>query len=390
MMGTSNLAARGAVLAAFTLLMPAMARAQLPELPFKLPSFLQGGASAPQPDQPGARPPTQPVAPTAKGAAAAALAAAPAGVSGNPAALADLKPDITCSRPQEGFDVMAKLTAYGGENARLRLQRLVSTDFRYDDLTPQDRQMLKYIAYTTVWIPPSIESRLGGLYSSLTGEKGDESFSASARRSMERIELLKRQVPDFPGEIRLQVLRDMPNGASAQAGGLISIAQGFVSDLESQPSARDLILAHEMSHVYKRHALKEIQHQLVSSSAGFNIAKKLLGSSLSASAAGGGGSFLTEAFGSLTLGVELVNFVRNLQISFGRDQELEADACAAVWMRRASMSTADAWKAFETAAAAPGNAGDYFKQHPSSAERKARFMAAAQRQAPKPTPARAK
>ena len=363
----------------------APALAQLPQLPFKLPSlpsFMQG-ASAPAPSTPppagkAPAPADAAVKGAALSAAAGALSAGPVGAS--PAALADLKPDVNCSRPQEGFDVLAKLTAYGGENARLRLQRLVSTDFRYDDLTPQDRAMLKYVAYTTVWIPPAIESKIGALYSSMTSEKGDESFSSSARRSMERITLLKQQVSDFPGDIRLLVLRDMPSGATAQAGGLISIAQGFVSDLESQPSARDLILAHELSHVYKRHALKEIQHQLVSTSAGFGIAKKLLGRSLNAP----GGNFMSEAWGSLTVGIELVNFVRGLQVSFTRDQELEADACAAVWMRRAKMDTTDAWKAFETASSASGNAGSYFKQHPSSAERKARFMAAAQRHAPKP------
>jgi predicted Zn-dependent protease len=236
--------------------------------------------------------------------------------------------------------------------------------------------MLKYVAYTTVWIPPTLESKLGALYSGLAGNKGDESNSPSARRSRERIELLKGQVKDFPGEIRLLVLRDMPSGASAQAGGLISIAQGFISDLEAQPAARDLILAHELSHVYKRHALKEIQFQLVSSAAGFSIAKKLLGRSVN----GNGSNFLTDAFGNLQVGFELVNFVKGLQLTFNRDQELEADACAAVWMKRAKIDTTNAWKAFETVSAAPGSAGNYFDHHPSSKERRARFVAAVARQ----------
>lgn len=350
-------------------------RAQVPELPFKLPSFLQGGASAPAPATPSAAQ----ALPKAQLAPKSALEQAGTGQAPktpSSAALSDLKPDIDCSRPQEGFDVIAKVVEYGGENARLRLERLVATDFRYDDLTPEDRAMLKYVAYTTVWVPPALESKIGSIYSALAASPGDESYSASARRSQERIVLLKQQVADFPGDIKLLVRKDMPSGAAAQAGGLISIAQGFVSDLEAQPSARDLILAHELSHVYKRHSLKEIQYQLVSTSAGFSIAKRLLGRAMP----GGGSNALFEVIGSVQLGIELVNFVKGLQIRFSRDQELEADACAAVWMKRAKMDTNEAWKAFETVAASPGQAGGYFEQHPSNAERRARFIAATKRQ----------
>jgi Zn-dependent protease with chaperone function len=369
--GTTRLAA---LAAAITVLCAPAAQAQGLELPFKLPSFLQG-ASAP------ASAPAATAAPRgALDRAATAAAAAAAPVTASSKALGDLKPDADCSRPQEGFDVMAKVVEYGGENARLRLERLLATDFKYDDLTPQDRAMLKYIAYTTIWVPPTLESKLGGIYSSFNTDKADESFSPSARRAQERIALLRQQVSDFPGEIELLVLRSADNGASAQAGGLITIAQGFVSDLEGQPSARDLILAHEMSHVYKRHALKEIQFQLVSSAAGFSIAKKLLGRALP----GASSNVFSETFGMLQLGTELVSFVRGLQVRFNQDQELEADACAAVWMKRASMDTTDAWKAFETVSASAAGAGTYFDTHPSSAQRKARFVAATNRPATPP------
>lgn len=352
--------------AALAALSAPAARAQGLELPFKLPSFLQGASA------PASAPAGQP---SSTRAALDRAAAAAAPVTASSKALGDLKPDADCTRPQEGFDVMAKVVEYGGENARLRLERLLATDFKYDDLTPQDRAMLKYIAYTTIWVPPTLESKLGGIYSSFNTDKADESFSPSARRAQDRITLLRQQVTDFPGEIELLVLRSADNGASAQAGGLITIAQGFVSDLEAQPSARDLILAHEMSHVYKRHSLKEIQYQLVSSAAGFSIAKKLLGRALP----GASTNLLTETLGMLQLGTELVSFVRNLQIRFNQDQELEADACAAVWMKRASMDTTDAWKAFETVSTSAAGAGTYFDSHPSSAQRKARFVAAANR-----------
>lgn len=342
-------------------------------LPFKLPQFLQGAASAPpqsapaQPQKPGATTAARSQLDRTSAAAASAAAKSEQGLS-------DLKPDKDCSRPREGFDVMAKVVEFGGENARLRFERLMATDFKFSELTPKDKAMMKYVAYTTVWIPPELENKLGAIY---TGKGGDASNSPSARRSMERIGLLKQQVSDFPGEIRLAVLRDMPNGASAQAGAVISIAQGFVSDLESQPSARDLILAHELSHVYKRHSLKEIQHSMVSSAAGWSIAKRLLGRSVAGKATGA--QALTQGLVMIQVGLELVDFVKGLQISFNHDQELEADACAAVWMKRAKLDTTDAWKAFETVSATPGNAGKYFDQHPSSKERRARFTASAAR-----------
>ena len=48
-------------------------------------------------------------------------------------------------------------------------------------------------------------------------------------------------------------------------------------------------------------------------------------------------------------------------------------------MKRASMDTADAWKAFETVSTSAAGAGSYFDTHPSSTQRKARFVAAANR-----------
>lgn len=56
---------------------------------------------------------------------------------------ADLPPDRQCNQPQERFNIAEKLVEYGGTEASLRLDRLIKSDYKYSDLTPEDRQMLK-------------------------------------------------------------------------------------------------------------------------------------------------------------------------------------------------------------------------------------------------------
>ena len=280
----------------------------------------------------------------------------------------ELKPDRTCSRPLEKFDIWAKAQEYAGVEAQLRLKRLTGSEFKYTDLTPEDKKLLNYLAVTTVWVPLSIELHLARAYDAMTGKKvALLPMQITAKGQMEAsLGLLRSQVVGFPGNVSFEVDQTVTDGVFAQLGALITTSPGFLDLMDSNTDARDLLLAHELSHVYKRHRLKQLQTRLVATPGGFELARKLMGMSMEQSANPIAGlTFLA------TSGPKLLAFYRESDLKFSREQELEADACAAIWLQRAGIDRCAAWRGF--VAIAPKD-GAYAPTHPTTAEREENFM----------------
>lgn len=337
-------------------------------------SLALAAGCAQMPELPGLGP-SGPVKPASASATNSGLPAAhPASgiprevITPNPKALAELLPDKTCGRPQENFDVMQKALFYGGTVAQLRLQRLIASNFAYSDLTEQDHALLKYLAYTTVWIPVSIEGKIGSLYSALAMNTASGSKSGAAQRVTQRLELFKSQVKDFPGRAELVVLKELKAGAFARPGGLITVSLPFASLLDSDEGAMNLVVAHELSHLYKRHSMKNLQFKLISTSAGFTIAQKLL----SGFGVGSSSNPLQEIAFVATTFSQLSNFVNNANLQFDKNQELEADACAVAWMVGAKVDPSASLRAFSRLASAHPD-DEYFPSHPTTKEREANF-----------------
>lgn len=290
---------------------------------------------------------------------------------------AELAPDRQCSRPRERFNVAEKLVEYGGTEAQLRMERLIKSDFKYQDLTPQDRQMLQYIAQTTVWVPVEVESTLGKAFevvASRTGEPPDEADEILLEDVRAKLDTLKSAVPDFPGSIKLVLDAKLADGASAKFGGVVVLSKRFLETMAEQPAGADFVLAHELSHVYKRHAVKHMQFTMISTEEGWELGKKVLGRAMQGTQT----NVIQDGVFTLTTVPKLVDFVRKLQLKFNGEQELEADACSSVWMRAKGIDPGPAWDAFEAAfAATAAPAGGYATTHPPTAERRANFKSKA-------------
>lgn len=346
-----------AALAAALGWLPGTGQAQLADI-FKavVPSIL--GASAPG----AARPATADRADVAR--------AAP--VKGNPAVAGELSPDVNCERPAEKFNLSEKLLQYGGTAAALRLQRLVTTDFAYSDLTPEDKAMLEYLAHTTVWLPVEAEAKLGSLYDTASGfgvfkrsSLSDEELLAQAE-VQKKLDEVRQQVPDYPSDIRLTVDKALSDGAFARFGGVIQLSSRFLNGLEDAGVGAHFLLAHEMSHIYKRHAIKNLQFKLISSSEGWQLVRQLLqraqrGMEIDPIA---DGVFLFRVVPAL------IEFIRGTQIKFVVNQELEADACSVVWLQRLNADPVSAWRTYH---AKLGAQTAYSEEHPSTTAREARF-----------------
>lgn len=280
----------------------------------------------------------------------------------------ELKPDRTCSRPLEKFDILAKAAEYAGVEAQLRLKRFTTSDFKYADLTPEDKKLLNYLAVTTMWVPLGIELYVARAYDAVTGKK--ETLLPMQAPSKARMEgtliLLRSQVVGFPGNVRFEVNQTVADGVFAQLGALITTSPAFLDLMDLNTDARDLLLAHELSHVYKRHRLKQLQTRLAATPEGFELARKLMGMSMDQSA-----NPVASLTFLATAGPKLVAFYREADLKFSREQELEADACAAIWLQRAGIDRCAAWRGFVMIAPKDGA---YAPTHPTNAEREENYM----------------
>lgn len=283
----------------------------------------------------------------------------------------DLPPDRQCNQPQERFNIGEKLVEYGGTEATLRMERLIKSDYKYSDLTPQDRQMLQYVARTTIWVPVEVENALGSAFdmvSSRTGESLTEADELRKQDVQKRLDLLLGAVSDFPGSVKLVYDPKLADGAAAKFGGVILLSKRFLEAMAEKPAGADFVLAHELSHVYKRHAIKQMQFTMLSTDEGWDLGKKLLSRGLRGTQT----NVIQDGLFMMTTTPKLVDFVRKLQLKFGSEQELEADACSVVWLRAKSIDPSPAWDEFETAfAVANATPTAYGTTHPPTAERKA-------------------
>jgi Zn-dependent protease with chaperone function len=285
---------------------------------------------------------------------------------------AELAPDRQCNRPQEKFNVTEKVIEFGGAEASLRLQRLLESDFKYDDIKPEDRKMLRYLAQTTVWIPVWLESKLGTAFDLAGGRTGEltpveEQTFAEVRQRADKFHAL---TTDFPGEIKLSLNPDLADGAFAKFGGRIQISRNMVQTMDDKRLGADFLLAHEMAHIYKRHEVKRMQFQLISSRDGWELGKKLLQRSQR------GASFepLRDGLFLLTTTPQLISFVQSMQLRFSGEQELEADACAALWLKASAEDPSKAWVEFRDAFAQGTGEQSYGQTHPPTSEREANFV----------------
>lgn len=280
---------------------------------------------------------------------------------------AELAPDRQCKRLQERFNIVEKAFEYGGNEANLRLQRLIESDYKYNELTDEDRLLLRYLAKTTVWLPASLELRLGGITDDISGSPAElsELQRLAYDDLLQQADKFRRMTQDFPGEVSIKLNPSLSDGAFAKFGGRIQISPTMLNLMSEHSLGAEFVLAHEMAHIYKRHAIKHLQFSLLSSKEGWELGKKLLGR---AQRGASFDPFRDGYFAAVTV-PQLVTYVRGMQLRFNSEQELEADACAAQWLKLATIEPSDAWASFSSAFAS----GGYSSEHPATDERALNF-----------------
>ncbi len=280
----------------------------------------------------------------------------------------DVAADRQCRKPEENFDIFAKATEFAGEQGSERLRKLIDGNGRYEDISPEDEEMLRYLARTTVWVPIAMEEKVvatGDFFSS-KGKGSTPLLEAQRVRVEQRANRIKGTLADFPGDIKVKLDPELPDGAFARFGNDVVVSPDFASRLGDFEKGGDFVVAHELSHVYKRHPIKKLQFDLISTSEGWKLARKLLARMTGRSS--------TNVFSDMTDLPALYSAVKSTQLTFSQEQEFEADACTAVWLGRIGDDPRPAWKAFVSDYAAKDQQPtSYGSTHPPTALREKNY-----------------
>jgi Zn-dependent protease with chaperone function len=171
------------------------------------------------------------------------------------------------------------------------------------------------------------------------------------------LDRLKTAIPDNPGyPFKLYVIKNKEMNAMALPGGTVVVLTGLLAQADS-PEEVAGVLGHEMTHVLKRHVIRQVIHNL-----GWRL---WVGLFL------GDGDFSKAAEGLGQLG----------ELSFSRKQEEEADMGAAQILARANLPIKPFIGFFKKmqnqAATADSPFKNFISDHPSNAERMEKLEALA-------------
>lgn len=185
----------------------------------------------------------------------------------------------------------------------------------------------------------------------------------STRAVQTILDRLKTAIPDNPGyPFKLYVIKNKEMNAMALPGGSVVVLTGLLDQADS-PEEVAGVLGHEMTHVLKRHVIRQIIHNL-----GWRIWVGLFLVS---------GDFSRAAEGLGQLG----------ELSFSRKQEEEADQGGAQILSRANLPIEPFINFFKKMQSQTATADSPFKNfmsdHPSNAQRMEKLEALAKTLEPK-------
>lgn len=244
-----------------------------------------------------------------------------------------------CQSPAENYDIGATLVARFGKEADLRLQRLLTTDFKQSTISKSDREMLNYMAREMLWIPVAVEEQIGNALLMASSRElevlGKDGINGAMwTQSVDMIKTLAAAAPANPFNLNVILLQ---KGAPASlAGGVIfidneTLKSTFDSDSKEAEEKLRFILAHEMAHIQRRHRAKRIQQILVDSDSGLKFMRQMIEKTRMAGGSSSASNF-AEWLKTAAAVPRLVESLMQHHEKYGQDQELEADACATALM----------------------------------------------------------
>lgn len=235
--------------------------------------------------------------------------------------------DETCESLYDSASPAAMLVEVGGLVAKVAVASKLGevTGKGGPDATQIDqiRTALRELAKRKVWLPIALEDQLGDMMHSSKLEHGEVldpgTLNRKDRKRFDRIkeilaELVGNLPADNPYQFRLGVSTLDVWNAEANPGGYIYVSQPLLRDNSVSDDEIAMALAHEISHVTKRHALRMYQVRLVDSLKLLDLVKQMPETK----------SNPLQLFAALMAAQKTGE---KLFLQFDHTQEFEADAC---------------------------------------------------------------
>ncbi len=235
-----------------------------------------------------------------------------------------LKADLNCEKMYDSADPASMLLELGMILGPAVILGKVPALSGFDD--NKSKQLfsdLRTLAKHKVWLPVSMEKKVGDLLHNMYVDDrvaiDPDQLNRSDRARFKRVQgildgILKNLPEDNPYEFRLGIITGDEFNATVNPGGYIYVTQGLLRDVRLKDDELAIILAHEVAHVTKRHALKEWQIKLVDSME--------LGKDLKAAL-----KLTSEPGQALNNMLKTLGTGRMLFQTFDHAQEFEGDAC---------------------------------------------------------------
>jgi hypothetical protein len=236
-------------------------------------------------------------------------------------------------------------------------------------VTPEQKKMyanLRTLARQKVWVPVSAERTMGEWMDQKVRKEGLVVEPAGLPKNMRpRYALTKALLDgiiatlptDNPYTFTLAITQADESNASITPGGFIYVTTGMLQDKTLDRDDIALRLAHEVAHLTRRHALKEIQVKVVDALEITKGLKPLL-------------DFAQEPTRVMETLFGRMKAAEMMFQRFDEVQELEADACGTQLLaKQPGIDAAAAVKRFASARAGTGKGMGWDVSHPAPEER---------------------
>lgn len=291
--------------------------------------------------------------------------------------------DHQCAIQQSTFSIMDSFKERATVELVLRVSDVLAKAGAQPPMSSQDQQTLREYSRTVIWIPGELESLLGDFRFKDLQKTGnvvpkEDDDANDADKLFEPLQRVTGNGLPFP--LKLAVVTKGTSEAVSIPGGYVVVNQSWLTTT-TRRQAITLMMAHEIAHIMKRHETKEFQVKVISTREGYRLFKSIFEAARARVSGRGAPAGFQSVFSGL---FEIINFtssasqlwteMRNVQVRYVQDQEIEADACAVRLLRdaKSELNAWNAWKMYRQFAYQGADTAEA-STHPTSADREAKL-----------------
>lgn len=245
--------------------------------------------------------------------------------------------DRMCNSLDHSYTLTESLTELGLDELRCNLVNCPA-----QEKIPTDNKQLEHWLYDYskkhVWLPVAVENVIGASLLSdmqkdgIILERGSPITDRLYSRVDQSLEIARRAYSNVPYNLKIYII-DITEQVNAQAapGGYMFVTRSAATDLDDD--ALMLVLGHEVAHLAKRHLSKQLQQRLMDTNDGVGLFRRVI----------------VQKLDIKQQTNETSEIIKRLQCSFAqydRDQETQADSCAARVLVESGGDPVTAWDDF--------------------------------------------